>query len=156
MKDHYYFPYAVISKTFKIVNIYIDKYSNSKTYGISHTSTIMLRGAKMPSSETVSTNTPVSSITYSFLIENYNLKPWSEKRRVSDLGVDDIVIPVGFKIPISEKLKRSFRFVSSNYDTHDPLEKEPDLIDAKNYYLAQATLEGDKTLSVALARIHHI
>jgi hypothetical protein len=151
IKDHYYFPSAVTSESLKIVKVYIDKNNNNKMYRISRTCTIMLESTRILPSETA-LNTAISCITYSFLINTSEIKPWNEKRRISDLGIDDILIPVGFKIPISEKLKRSFRFVSNNYDTHNPLEKEPDLIDASNYYLAQATLEGVKTLSVDLAK----
>ncbi|HET7344889.1 MAG TPA: hypothetical protein VFJ05_03345 [Nitrososphaeraceae archaeon] len=53
-------------------------------------------------------NTPIALVqhlSYSFLIDSSSLAFWNNKRKVSDLGIEDMPIPVGFKIPISKKLK---------------------------------------------------
>ena len=61
-------------------------------------------------------------------------------------------IPVRFRIPISKKLKESFRFVSGGSDNNQgPAEKEPDFVAPDSYYIAYAKLENGKDLSVTLA-----
>jgi hypothetical protein len=62
-----------------------------------------------------------------------------------------MLIPVGFKTSISEKLKRSFRFVSRGEDDQTPVEKDPEFISADDYYLSYLKLEGGKTLFLILA-----
>jgi hypothetical protein len=62
-----------------------------------------------------------------------------------------MLIPVGFKTPISQKLKRSFRFVSRSDDDQAPVEKDPEFVSADDYYLSYLKLEDGKTLSLILA-----
>jgi len=100
-----------------------------------------------------------SCVSYSFLIDCSAIEFWSHRRKVSDLGIDNLLIPVGFKTPMSEKFKRSFRFVSGNSSSGDSknadngarTEKEPEYISCDNYYLVQAKLEGENILSITLA-----
>jgi hypothetical protein len=100
-----------------------------------------------------------SCVSYSFLIDCSAIEFWSHRRKVSDLGIDNLLIPVGFKTPMSEKFKRSFRFVSGNSSSGDSknadngarTEKEPEYLSCDNYYLVQAKLEGENILSITLA-----
>ncbi len=100
-----------------------------------------------------------SCVSYSFLIDCSAIECWSHRRKVSDLGIENLLIPVGFKTPMSEKFKRSFRFVSGNSSSGDSknadngthTEKEPEYISCDNYYLVQAKLEGENILSITLA-----
>jgi len=132
------------------VDVSIDK-DDKDAYKISSTNTITLQMDQ----ETSFANTPialVSSLSYPFSIDRSSLAFWNDKRKVSDLGIEDMPIPVRFKIPISKKLKRSFRFVSGGSDNNQgPAEKEPDFVAADSYYIAYAKLENGKDLSVTLA-----
>ena len=149
-RDHYNLPYTLTSNTSNIVDVSIDK-DDKDAYKISRTNTITLQMDQ----ETSFANTPialVSSLSYSFSIDRSSLAFWNDKRKVSDLGIEDMPIPVGFKIPISKKLKRSFRFVSGGSDNNQgPAEKEPDFVAQNSYYIAYAKLENGKDLSVTLA-----
>jgi hypothetical protein len=149
-RDHYNLPYTLTSNTSNIVDVSIDK-DDKDAYKISRTNTITLQMDQ----ETSFANTPialVSSLSYSFSIDRSSLAFWNDKRKVSDLGIEDMPIPVRFKIPISKKLKRSFRFVSGGSDNNQgTAEKEPDFVAADSYYIAYAKLENGKDLSVTLA-----
>lgn len=74
-------------------------------------------------------------LSYSFIIDDSSVEFWNHKRKVSDLGIEDTIIPVGFKTIISEKLKRSFRFVSGGDDALSPVEKEPEFVSVDDYCL---------------------
>jgi hypothetical protein len=149
-RDHYNLPYTLTSNTSNIVDVSIDK-DDKDAYKISRTSTITLQMDK----EAPFDNTPIALVqplSYSFLIDSSSLAFWNNKRKVSDLGIEDMPIPVGFKIPISKKLKRSFRFVSGGSDNNQgSTEKEPDFVAVDRYYIAFAKLKNCEDLSVTLA-----
>jgi hypothetical protein len=149
-RDHYNLPYTLTSNTSNIVDVSIDK-EDKDAYKISRTNTITLHIDK----ETPFDNTPIArvpTLSYSFLIDSSALTFWNNKRKVSDLGIEDMPIPVGFKIPISKKLKRSFRFVSGGSDNNQgSVEKEPYFVAVDRYYIAYAKLENGKDLSVTIA-----
>jgi hypothetical protein len=125
-------------------------------YNTSRTTTLrVLSHGDIPNSAAVFP----SCVSYSFLIDCSAIEFWSHRRKVSDLGIDNLLIPVGFKTPMSEKFKRSFRFVSGNSssggsknaDNGARTDREPEYISCDNYYLVQAKLEGENILSITLA-----
>jgi len=75
---------------------------------------------------------------------------WKSARRIFDLGIDQISVPIGFKTSISEKLRRSFRIGHSN-DHHHDSDREPETVSLENYYVTHAKLESGNTLSVILS-----
>src|SRR6185436_6483424 len=71
------------------------------------------------------------------------------KRNVTDLGIKDLMLPIGMKAPVSEKIKNSFRF-GSRKDVE--VMKEPEFVKADEYYLVSASLQAEKILVVELVR----
>ena len=153
-KDYCNLPFNLRTNASTVVDISIDK-EHDKSYRISRITTIILR---KPSSSynNIEGIDPVafpSSIGYSSLIDSSYDEFWRHKRKVSDIGTQNMSIPIGFKTPISQKLKRSFRFVSGSTDEsdHNNAEKEPEFVTVDHYCIAHAKLESGKTLSLTLA-----
>ena len=86
---------------------------------------------------------------YSFRIDPTEVEFWNFRRNVTDLGIKELMLPVGMKAPVSEKIKQTFRF-GSRKDAE--VMKEPEFVKADNYVLVQTSLQGDKTLTIELAR----
>lgn len=154
-KDLDNLPYTLISDALNVLMISIDNEDES-LYNTSRTTTLrVLSHGDIANSAAVFP----SRVSYSFLIDCSALEFWSHRRKVSDLGIHNLLIPVGFKTPVSEKFKRSFRFVSGNSssggsknaDSGASTEREPEYISCDNYYLVQAKLEGENILSIMLA-----
>lgn len=154
-KDLDNLPYTLISDALNVLLISIDNEDES-LYSTSRTTTL-----RVQSHGDIANNAAVfpSCVSYSFLIDCSAIEFWSHRRKVLDLGIDDLLIPVGFKTPMSEKFKRSFKFVSGNSssgsskntDNGASTEREPEYISCDNYYLVQAKLEGENKLSITLA-----
>jgi hypothetical protein len=150
-KDYVNLPFILTSNILNIVEVSLDQ-TEDNSYRISRTSNIPLQMEKaVKSSDTTTIDDRASYLSYSFMIEVSSVDFWNHKRKVSDLGIEDTLIPVGFKTPISEKLKRSFRFVSGGDDAQSPVEKEPEIISTDDYYISYSKLVSDKTLSLILA-----
>ena len=94
--------------------------------------------------------TQSTSFSYSFSIDASVTGFWKSARRIFDLGIDQISVPIGFKTSISEKLRRSFRIGHSN-DHHHDSDREPETVSLENYYVTHAKLESGNTLSVILS-----
>jgi hypothetical protein len=154
-KDLENLPYTLISDALNVLLISIDNEDES-LYSTSRTTTL-----RVQSHGDIANNAAVfpSCVSYSFLIDCSAIEFWSHRRKVSDLGIDNLRIPIGFKTPMSEKFKRSFKFVSGNSssggnknaDNWARTEREPEYISCDNYYLVQAKLEGENKLSITLA-----
>src|SRR5919106_4312107 len=149
-KDYVNLPFILTSNILNIVEVSLDQ-TEDNSYRLSRTSNIPLQMEKAVKSSDTTIEDRASYLSYSFMIEDSSVDFWSHKRKVSDLGIEDTLIPVGFKTPISEKLKRSFRFVSGGDDTQSHMEKEPEFVSADDYYISYSKLVSDKTLSLILA-----
>jgi hypothetical protein len=150
-KDNFNLPSALTSNLLNIVEVSIDQNDDNNSYKISRTSSIATHKKKSVKFADTAIDDRASYLFYSFIIDVSSIEYWSHKRKVSDLGIDNMLIPVGFKTPISEKLKRSFRFVSRGEDDQTPVVKDPEFISADDYYLSYLKLEGSKTLFLILA-----
>jgi hypothetical protein len=148
-KDYFNLPVTLTSNVLNIAEVSLDQ-TDDNSYRIFRTNNIPLQieNAVMFSDTAIDR---ASYLSYSFIIDDPSVEFWNHKRKVSDLGIEDTIIPVGFKTTISEKLKRSFRFVSGGDDAQSPVEKEPEFVSADDYYLAYSKLVSDKTLSLILA-----
>jgi hypothetical protein len=148
-KDYFNLPVTLTSNVLNIAEVSLDQ-TNDNSYRIFRTNNIPLQieNAVMFSDTAIDR---ASYLSYSFIIDDPSVEFWNHKRKVSDLGIEDTIIPVGFKTTISEKLKRSFRFVSGGDDAQSPVEKEPEFVSVDDYYLAYSKLVSDKTLSLILA-----
>ncbi len=149
-KDYFSLPFTLTSNMLNIVEVSLDNTEDS-SYRISRTSNMPLQKEKAVRFSDTTIDDRASYLSYSFMVEDSSVDFWNHKRKVSDLGIEDILIPVGFKTPISEKLKRSFRFVSGGDDTQSSMEKEPEFVSADDYHISYSKLVNDKTLSLILA-----
>lgn len=149
-KDNFNLPFALTSNLLNVVEVSIDQ-NDDNSYRISRTSSITIQKKKAVKFADTAIDDRASYLFYSFIIDVSSIEFWDHKRKVSDLGIEDMLIPVGFKTPISEKLKRSFRFVSRGEDDQTPMEKDPEFVSADDYYLSYLKLEGGKTLFLILA-----
>ncbi len=140
-KDEHNLPSTLISKASNVLIVNVEEDGGS--YRISRTTEIMLGSDR----ETDNIATP--SVSYSFYVDTSIVGFWNSNRKVLDLGIDQMSIPIGFKTSISEKLKRSFRLGHSSEQSDS--ERELDLISAENYYITHAKLERGKSLSVILS-----
>jgi hypothetical protein len=153
-KDEYNFPGTLLERRNKILIAKIDKdpysytiTSGNEIIGITNADSSSLDGDKIKGPE----NLPASTFSYHFTIDSKFSEFWKHRRKISDLGVDDLLIPIGFKIPISEKLRRSFGFGSSQEESQDSSEREIEFVHANNLYITYIKMYSGKTLTVRLS-----
>lgn len=91
--------------------------------------------------------TTASSLNYKFRIDTSDIEFWDSSRKVSDFGIKELMLPIGMKAPISEKLKQAFRLGSKK--NTDPV-KEPEFVKVDDFYLLSIKLDQKKTLSIQL------
>jgi hypothetical protein len=84
--------------------------------------------------------------SYAAKIEAKELEFWNYRRKVSELGIRELMLPVGLKASISERFKQTFKFGQGS-----EVLKEPDFKKVDDYYIVRAELQGQKTLIVQLA-----
>lgn len=159
-QDYFNLQSTLGSNTSTVVEVSINK-DDEKTYRISRTTLIMPSTYRADSAFEDNEGTrAVASfpypLSYSLIVESSHVDFWMHRRKVSDIGIEQMQIPVGFKTPIYQKLKRSLRLVSganedNNTNHHDEAEKQPELVAIEHFYLACARLESDKRLSLTLA-----
>jgi hypothetical protein len=141
-KDENSLPNQLISNA---TNILIAKVEDtSDQYSITR-STEYLQSADLENS-----NNQWNSMSYSFSVNASATGFWRGHRKIIDLEIGQLAVPIGFKTSISEKLRRSFRLGHSN-DHHFTSEREPDMISVENYYVTHAEVEVGKTLLVILS-----
>ena len=78
-------------------------------------------------------------------------------RKISDLGLADIEIPIGFRMSLARRIKQTFRIISSNMGSGK--KQELQFINIDNYYLKMIKLENNTlclTLSDYLESDHKI
>jgi hypothetical protein len=68
---------------------------------------------------------------------------------VTELGIKDLMLPIGMRAPVSEKIKQRFRF-GSRKDAE--VMKEPEFEKVDSYFLVSVSLQSRKTLVIELAR----
>lgn len=88
-------------------------------------------------------------ITYSFSQQG-SLHDLFPRRKLADFSFTNIDFPIGYKVSISDKLKRSFKLSSKIEGNKQKLDKEPDNIPLDNYYLSYIRLEKNKNLVLGI------
>jgi hypothetical protein len=135
-------PYIMMSNLQKGLQISIDDtFGDSKHYNILLTNTLPANNS--------STYGNTNSISYSLSIKSIELEFWNQRRRVSDFGLKDIMIPVGLKTPITKKLKKSLDFLPG-LDKDVQSQREPKFVNVEDYYVYSATSDGKENLLVVL------
>ena len=136
-------PYIMISSLQKGLKISIDDtFGDSKRYNILQINTLP------PNSFSLAENSP--SLSYSLSVRSTEIEFWNQRRKASDFGLKDIMIPVGLKTPITKKLKKSLDFLPG-LDKDTKSQRAPKFVNVEDYYLYSANTDGKENLLVVLA-----
>lgn len=153
-KDEYNLPGTLLERRNKVLTAKIDR--DPYSYSITSANEIIgITNIASPSSAGTYTNSleslPASTFSYHFTVDPKFSDFWKHRRRISDLGVHDLLIPIGFKKSISEKLRRSLRLGSSQTDAQDSSEREVEFVHASSLYITYIKIQTGKTLVVRLS-----
>ena len=121
-------PYIMTSNLQKGLKLSIDD-----TLGENKHYNILLINTLRPNSSSLSENT-TTSISYSLSVRSTEIEFWNQRRKVSDFGLKDIMIPVGLKTPLTTKLKKSFDFLPG-LDKEMKSQRAPKFVNVEDYYL---------------------
>ena len=141
-KSYEKLPHTMISSLQKGLKISIDdSFGDSKHYNI------VLINTLPPNSSNISENTIF--LSYSLSLRSTEIEFWNQRRKVSDFGLKDIMIPVGLKTPITKKLKKSLDFLPG-LDKEIKSQRAPKFVNVEDYYLFSANTDGKENLVVVL------
>jgi hypothetical protein len=87
------------------------------------------------------------NLNYVFRIDTSESEFWHNVKRISEFGLKDLMLPIGMKAPISQKLKKAFSFGSRK---DNDVVMEPEFVKVDDYYLLSCRLDGEKTLFIQL------
>lgn len=135
LADHANLPYTITSRMSGEVSVSMG--ADLKHYAVSRSSSIVLGDAA---------GNEGALITYSFDIDATDLEFWSRKRKVSDLGLKEVVLPIGFKVSMSERLRKPFKLSRDR-----PPEREPDFANVDSYHIISVILRAKSVLEAVLA-----
>ena len=141
-KSYEKLPYTMTSRIQKGLKISIDdSFGDTKRYNI------VLVNTLPPNSSDIPENT--TSLSYSLSVRSTEIEFWNQRRKVSDFGLKDIMIPVGLKTPITKKLKKSFDFLPG-LDKEVKSHRTPKFVNVEDYYLYSASTDGKEDLIIVL------
>src|ERR671917_2032525 len=141
-KSYEKLPYTMMSNLQKGLKISIDD-----TFGDSKHYNIVLINTLPPNSSSLAQETP--SLFYSLSVRSAEIEFWNQRRKVSDFGLKDIMIPIGLKTPITKKLKKSLDFLPG-LDKDAKSHRAPKFVNVEDYYLYSANTDGKENLLVVL------
>lgn len=152
-KDEYNLPDTLLERRNKVLTAKIDRDPYSYTITSANEIIVVINASTSNSPDTNDSleSFPSSTFSYHFTIDSKFSEFWKHRRKVSDLGVDDLLIPIGFKKSISEKLRRSFGLGSSQEDSQDSSERELEFVHASSLYITYIKINSGKTLAVKLS-----
>ncbi|MGC1131824.1 MAG: hypothetical protein WA941_03290 [Nitrososphaeraceae archaeon] len=151
-KDEYNLPDTLLERRNKVLIAKIDR--DPYSYTITSANEIIVVNASTsnsPGADDSLESLPSSTFSYHFTIDSKFSEFWKHRRKVSDLGIDDLLIPIGFKKSISEKLRRSFGLGSSQEDSQESSERELEFVHASSLYITYIKINSGKTLAVKLS-----
>lgn len=151
--DYRNLPRPIVSNLVVTTSASIER-TGLKTYGISRTTrsstAVVATVQAAPEEARIGDQNEPSALqfSYTYRIDGSDLEFWNRRRTVAEFGIKELMLPVGMKAPVSEKIKQTFRF-GSRKDVE--ISKEPEFVKVDNYDLMMVSLEGDKTLTIELA-----
>jgi hypothetical protein len=152
-KDEYNLPDTLLERRNKVLTAIIDR--DPYSYTITSANEIIVVNnastSNSPGANDSLESLPSSTFSYHFTLDSKFSEFWKHRRKVSDLGVDDLLIPIGFKKSISEKLRRSFGLGSSQEDSQESSERELEFVHASSLYITYIKINSGKTLAVKLS-----
>ncbi|MDQ3909121.1 MAG: hypothetical protein M3232_01780 [Thermoproteota archaeon] len=141
-KSYEKLPYILISHLQKGLKISIDDtFGDNKRYNILLINTLTPNGIGLSEDS--------HSLSYSLSVRSTEIEFWNQRRKVSDFGLKDMMIPVGLKTPITKKLKKSLDFLPG-LDKETKSQRAPKFVNVEDYYLYSANTDGKENLLVAL------
>lgn len=141
-KSYEKLPHTMTSSLQKGLKVSIDdSFGDSKHYNI------VLINTLPPNSSNISENTIF--LSYSLSVRSTEIEFWNQRRKVSDFGLKDIMIPVGLKTPITKKLKKSLDFLPG-LDKEIKSHRAPKFVNVEDYYLFSTNTDGKENLVVVL------
>jgi len=142
-KSYEKLPYTMTSCLQKGLRISVDDtFGDNKRYNILLTNTLPLGSSNLFENDN-------TSLSYSLSLRSTEIEFWDQRRKVSDFGLRDIMIPVGLKTPITKKLKRSLDFLPG-LDKEGKSQRAPKFVNVENYYLYSANTDGKENLQIIL------
>jgi hypothetical protein len=139
--EYYSFPRSILSTLSTDLSAAMEI---SGAYSVSRSSSALVVRTKSGRGEENET----LRFSYRFAIDadTTGVEFWNNRRKVLELGVADLALPVGMKASMSERLKHSFKFGPKK----DGPTTEPEFVKADDYYIFSARLQAEKTLVVEL------
>ena len=135
-------PYIMISNLERGLQVCVDDaFGDNKHYNILMTNRLPL--------DSSCTYLETNSISYSLSVKSTDLEFWNQRRKVSDFGLKNVMIPVGLRTPITKKLKRSLDFLPG-LDKEGAIQRKPKFINVEGYYVYSATTDGKENLLLTL------
>jgi hypothetical protein len=141
-KSYEKLPYTMTACLQKGLKIFVDEtFGDNKHYNILQINTLPQSSSNPFENDT--------SISYSLTVRSTEIEFWNQRRRVSDFGLKDIMIPIGLKTPITRKLKRSLDFLPG-LDKEGKSQRAPKFVNVEDYHLYSANTDGKENLTVML------
>jgi len=141
-KSYEKLPYTMTSNLQKGLKISIDEtFGDSKHYDIVLINTLPLNSSSLSEHDVF--------LSYSSSVRSTEIEFWNQRRKVSDFGLKDIMIPVGLRTPITKKLKKSLDFLPG-LDKDIKSQRAPKFVNVEDYYLYSANTDGKENLVVVL------
>jgi len=140
--DYKNFPSLMLSSTFTELDVIIES-SDLKAYAVYRDTSINRRGRNTARNKEKNS----MSLNYLFRIDTSEIEFWHGVRKLSEFGLKELMLPIGMKAPISQKLKKAFSFGSRK---NNDVVKEPEFVKVDDYHLLSIRLDGEKTLFIQL------
>jgi len=153
--DYRNLPRPIVSNLIITISASIDPKGSRKSYAILRTTAASTATADTVQAETDKAengghkDSNALQFSYTFGIDGSEMEFWNHRRTIAELGIKELMLPIGMKAHMSEKIKQSFKF-GSRKDAE--ISKEPEFVKVDDYHLRKVELQGNKTLLVDLAR----
>ena len=160
--DYNNLPQPILSHLFMTIEVSISNKDSSRGYNVWRTVSSSTESLQPPLQQETSRTDPGKNLekpadnnvapplhfSYTFDINTDGQEFWNYRRIVADLGIKDLMIPVGMKAPISEKIRQSLKF---GMGKDSEVSKDPEFVKVDNYSLVRIVMEGERTLALHLS-----
>ena len=157
------FPWPVLDSLSVELAAHIDPATNNNSYKVVRTASASIaniasnkkeegeekkKGNEKVTAAATAASTLPTQFSYVFEFASTGIEFWNYRKKVFDFGTRDLMLPVGMKLPMSEKVKSTFRFSKKEEQT---AKEEPQFAKADDLYISSVALRGEKTFEVGLA-----
>ncbi len=153
------FPRPVLEGLSSELAIHIDPATNNDSYKVIRTASAIATtidgrlggekgGGEQKSKVSEKATPPPSRFMYVSRFSTAGVEFWNYRKKVIDFGIEELMLPTGMKLPMSEKVKSTFRLSSRK---EEESAKEPHFTKVDDFYVSSVVLRDWKTLEVLLA-----